>query len=106
LAKQPTLFIQRSSMLNGINGVGKTLRKVGLAPFKLDADLIIKKAKKKAGFDDSLPKAEEGLRVLVRSINEEGRPNPFGALAPGSKVPLRTHILWKVHGGTGTGRQS
>ena len=81
MAKQASLNIQRGSMLNVINGVGYTLRKAGLDPFKINTDTILKKIKKKAGFDDSLPQAEEGLRRLVHSINEEGKPNPFGALA-------------------------
>ncbi len=81
MAKQPTLSIQRTSMLNGINGVGKVLRKAGLDPFKFNADAIIAKAQKKAGFAISLPRAETGLRKLVHSINTESQPNPFGALA-------------------------
>lgn len=68
-------------MLNGINRVGKALRSVGLDPFKLDADAILKKAEKKAGFRYHLPAAEEGLRRMVSSINSEGKPNPFGSLA-------------------------
>jgi hypothetical protein len=79
--KQPELFIQRSSMLNAINGVGFFLRKIGIDPFKLDPDKIIRKAQKKAGFSISLPDTEKGLRKLVHSINMEGKPNPFGALA-------------------------
>jgi hypothetical protein len=79
--KQPELFIQRSSMLNAINGFGFFLRKIGIDPFKLDSDKIISKARKKAGFSISLPDTEKGLRKLVHSINTEGKPNPFGALA-------------------------
>jgi len=81
VAKQPSLNIQRGSMLNVINGVGYTLRKAGLDPFRINADVILKKIKKKAEFQGSLPQAEKGLRRLVHSINEEGNPNPFGALA-------------------------
>lgn len=51
-------------------------------PFKLDADKIISKARKQAKFVGQIPpKAEEGLRVLIRSINEESQTNPFGSLA-------------------------
>ena len=81
MEKQPELFIQRSSMLNTINGVGFFLRKIGLDPFKLDTGKIMRKAQKKAGFSISLPVAEIGLGKLVHSINMEGKPNPFGALA-------------------------
>ncbi len=81
MTKQPSLRVQRTSLLNIINGTGNALRKVKLDPFKIDADNIIGRAKKKAGFSGSIPKAEEGLQILVNSINNEGRPNPFGALA-------------------------
>ena len=81
MEKQPELFIQRSSMLNTINGVGFFLRKIGLDPFKLDTGKIMRKAQKKAGFSISLPVAEIGLGKLVHSINMEGKPNPLGALA-------------------------
>jgi hypothetical protein len=68
-------------MLNVINGVGYALRKVKLDPFKIDADAIITKTKKKSGFSASVPSAEEGLRKLVYSINNESGANPFGSLA-------------------------
>lgn len=81
MTKQPSLRVQRTSMLNIINGAGYALKKVKLDPFKIDADAIIARAKRKTGFSGSIPKAEEGLQILVRSINKEGYPNPFGALA-------------------------
>ncbi len=81
MTKQPSLRVQRSSMLKIINGAGYALRTVKMDPFKIDADAIISKAKKKSGFSGSIPAAEEGLHILVNSINKEGRPNPFGALA-------------------------
>ncbi len=82
LIKQPGLHIKRTSMLKSINGFGKTLKKIGLDPFKLDADTIIAKARKRAAFDGPLPgQTETGLRLLIKSIKEEGRANPFGALA-------------------------
>jgi len=68
-------------MLNLINGVGDTLKKVRLNPFRINADSIIAKAKKKANFEGALPQAEEGLHELVQSINEEGKPNTFGSIA-------------------------
>lgn len=76
------LFIQRSSMLNGINFFGKVFKKIGLDPFKLDADKLIKEAKKKANFEGAIPPhAEKGMRILIDSINRESKVNPFGALA-------------------------
>lgn len=81
MTKQPSLRVQRTSMLNIINGVGYALRKVRLDPFQMNADSIIAKAKAKADFSGSIPKAEEGLRQLVYSINRDGKPNPFGSLA-------------------------
>jgi hypothetical protein len=82
IIKQPGLHIRRTSMLKGINGFGKTLKKIGLDPFKLDADAIIAKARKRAGYDGPMPgHTETGLRLLIKSIKEEGDANPFGALA-------------------------
>ena len=48
-------------MLNIINSTGYALRKVRLDPFKMNADRMIARARNKAGFIGSLPKAEEGL---------------------------------------------
>ena len=81
MAKQPSLFIQRSNLLNGINRVGKALKSIGMDPFHLDADDIIAKAAGKAGYKYELPKAEEGIRRMVDAINREARPNAFGSLA-------------------------
>lgn len=96
-AKQPTISIQRTSMLNGINGVGKVLKKIGLDPFKIDADSIINKARKQADYKAELPGGlETGLRELVKSINEEGQPNPFGALAVKSLLERTLYGRFKV----------
>lgn len=81
MTKQPSLRVQRSSMLNIINGTGYALRRLKLDPFKMNAENIIARAKKKADFNGSLPKAEEGLNNLVYSIINESKPNPFGSLA-------------------------
>ena len=82
IIKQPGLHIRRTSVLKGINGTGEVLRKVGLDPFKLNADKIIAKAKKRAAFTGQLPEqVETGLHKLIDSIVKEGRPNPFGAMA-------------------------
>lgn len=94
--KQKSLTIQRSSMLNGINAVGKILRKIGVIPFKLDADAILAKAKKKASFNGHLPETEAGLREMVRSINEEAKPNAFGSLAVKSLLERTLYGRYKV----------
>jgi hypothetical protein len=94
--KQPTISIQRTSILNGINGVGKVLKKVGIDPFKLNADSIIAKAKKKAAFTGNLPKAENGLREMIRSIHEEAQPNSFGSLAAKNLFERSLYGRYKV----------
>jgi hypothetical protein len=81
MAKPPSFIIERSSMLNFINFFGSILRKAGINPVQINADPIIAKAKKKANFNGELPQAEKGLRILIESINKEGRPNTFGAIA-------------------------
>jgi len=81
MSKPPSLRVQRTSLLNIINGTGYALRKVRLDPFRMNADRIISRAKNKAEFIGSIPKAEEGLRKLVYSINNESNANPFGTLA-------------------------
>jgi len=69
-------------MLKGINGFGKFLKKVGLDPFKLDADDIIVKARKRASYNGPIPgQTEKGLHKLVKAIKDEGGANPFGSLA-------------------------
>ncbi len=96
MAKQPSISIQRTSTLNIINGVGGALKKVRLDPFRIKADSIITKAKRKANFDGKLPQAEEGLRVLVRSINMEGKPNTYGALAVKSLLERTLYGRYKI----------
>ena len=76
------ISIQRTAALNGINAVGGFLKKIGLDPFKLNADKVISKAKKKAGYSGGIHSStEEGLRVLIDSINSESQANAFGNLA-------------------------
>ena len=78
----PDLQIEHSKALNGINGVGRVLKKVGMDPFKLDADKILIKAARQANHSGVFPgQVEEGLRMMVKSITEEGLPSPFGAMA-------------------------
>lgn len=74
--------IERTPILNGINRVGRSLKIVGINPFKLNADKIIAKAKKKANFKGELPyQLETGLRKSIESIENEAKPNTFGSLA-------------------------
>jgi len=74
--------IQRSTTLNRINGIGRTLKAIGLDPFKLNAEKIIRKAKRKAGYKGELsPELTEGVHRLVESVKSDANPNPFGALA-------------------------
>ena len=76
------LQIEHTRVLNSINGIGKFFKKMGMDPFKLDADNILIKAAKQAGHKGPFPgQVEEGLRLTVKSITEEGNPSPFGALA-------------------------
>ncbi len=78
---ESSLFVERSSTLNVINGVGNALRKVGLNPFRLDADKAIHTARKRSGIELSLPGTEKGLKKLMDSVRHEARLNPFGSLA-------------------------
>ncbi len=98
MVKKPSsLFIQRTSMLNFINGTGKILKAIGVDPFKIDADSIIKKTRKKADFIDELPgQVEIGLRKMVHSINKEARLNFFGRLAVKNLMERTLYGRFKV----------
>lgn len=79
---QTQLFVQRSQTLKVINKTGHLLARIGLDPFKLDAEGLLHKARKKVGNEvPHLPQLEEGLNVLIRSMNQEARLNSFGRLA-------------------------
>jgi hypothetical protein len=87
--------IDRTKSFNRINKIGGFLSKVGFSAIKLDADKIIKKAKKKAKHKGDIPKqAEEGLRVAVNSIIREGKPNPFGIIS--TKVLFETTLYGRL----------
>lgn len=96
MARQSSLTIKRSSTLNVINGLGSTLKKVNLNPFRINADAIITKAKKRADFDGSLPQAEEGLRQLVKYINEESNPNTFACIAVKTLLERTLYGRYKI----------
>ncbi len=98
MAKKPSsLFIQRTSMLNFLNGAGRILKAVGVDPFKFDADSIIKKTRKKADFIDELPgQVDIGLRKMVHSINKEARLNFFGRLAVKNLMERTLYGRFKV----------
>ena len=98
MVKKPSsLFIQRTSMLNFLNGAGRILKAVGVDPFKFDADSIIKKTRKKADFIDELPgQVDIGLRKMVHSINKEARLNFFGRLAVKNLMERTLYGRFKV----------
>ena len=78
MAKNALASIERTPILNGINRIGRTLKIVGINPFKLNADKIIANAKKKAAFTEPIPQQLElGLRKMIESINSEAKPNTF-----------------------------
>ena len=78
MVEQPTISIQRTSMLNSINFVGNTLNKVGIDPFQINANKVIKKAVKKSGFKEAIPKnIIEGLNKMVDSLNNDGNDRPL-----------------------------
>jgi hypothetical protein len=91
------IFIQRSSMLNRINSVGRLLRRIGLDPFRLNSDKLLKKAARRAAFKGELPASTQlGLRKLVDSINTEAQVNPFGSLAIKGLLERTLHGRMKV----------
>lgn len=75
-------FIQRTSTLNGINFLGKVLRKIGMDPFALDAQVILKSGLRKTNNAVNLPSsAYVGIEQLIASIQNDADLNPFGSLA-------------------------
>jgi hypothetical protein len=96
MAKIPELFIQRSSMINTINGIGYCLRKTGVNPFRLNSSKIIRIVQRRASFFQPVPNAEKGLEKLIYSINTEGHPNPFGVLAVKKLLERTLYGRYKV----------
>ncbi len=91
----PGVSIERTKTFNAINKVGGILKIIGIDPLKLDADKLIRKAKKKAKWEGEVPKqAEEGLRIAYKSITEEGLPNTFGTLA--TKQQFETNFYQRL----------
>ncbi len=89
------VIIERTAALNKLNKIGNFLGKLGVSTFKLNADKIIKKSKRKAGWKGEIPKhAETGLRVAVKSINREGKPNAFGALS--TRIQFETTLFGRL----------
>ena len=75
-------FIQRTSTLNGINFLGKVLRKIGMDPFALDAQNILNSGLRKTNNAVSLPNSAcIGIEQLIASIQNDADLNPFGSLA-------------------------
>lgn len=82
MAKNSLARIERTPILNGINRIGRTLKIIGIDPFKLNAAKIIAKAKKDANFKGELPyQLETGLRKSIEAIKKDAKPNSFGSLA-------------------------
>ena len=82
MGKDSLTKIKRTSLLIGINKVGKFIKFLGLDPFKLNADKIIFKSKKKAGYKGTLPEQlEAGVRSVIESVNKDAKLNSFGSLA-------------------------
>jgi hypothetical protein len=82
LTEPSPIIIERTPILNGINRIGKFLGFFGLNPFALDADKLLRKARKQANYDGPVPEnLEQNLRHMVDAIHLESRPNAFGSLA-------------------------
>ncbi len=82
MAENSLTIIKRTFLLNVINKAGRIVNYIGIDRFKLDADKIILKAKKKAGYTENLPKQLEiGVRKIIHSVNLEARLNAFGYIA-------------------------
>lgn len=82
MSEKSSVFIERTGLFNIINGVGKSLRAVGLDPFKLNASRIIEDARKKTGFQGPLPgQTEVGMQKMLQSISSQAQINAFGSLA-------------------------
>ena len=56
MARDSLIKIKQTFLLTGINRVGKTLKSLGLDLFALNADEIISKSKKNAGYQGNLSK--------------------------------------------------
>ena len=82
MGKDSLTKIKRTPLFIGINKVGKLIKFLGLDPFKLNADKIIFKSKKKAGYKGTLPKQlEAGVNNIIESVNKDAKLNSFGSLA-------------------------
>lgn len=76
------ISIERTSTLNNINRLFGFLGRIGIDPFKLNAEKLITKSKKAVKYDNALPKnLKVGIHQMIDSINAESQPNPFGKLA-------------------------
>lgn len=76
--------------VKAINRMGAWGRRIGIGTSGLDADALMREAKKKTGLSDFgdesfLP----GLQVLIRSLNEEARLSTIGRIAAKSFVLVR-----------------
>ncbi len=63
-----------------LNGTLRFLERIGLRTFQLDVDRLIRAAQRETGLDFSERSFEAPLRVLVQSMRDEGRLNPYGRI--------------------------
>ncbi len=84
--------IERAVTLNLLNGFGKFLSRLGIDPFALNADRILKRAERDTGFAFQDAEFRAGLDQLVEAIPSEGQLNTFG------KVVLKQGLTRYAHG--------
>ncbi len=90
------LTIQRTSTLNIINTVGDFLYKLGINPFKLNADTILSKASSACDFNYDNPVMKEGLTRLVHSLQEESNLNTFGRIAAHQLINRNARMRFQI----------
>ena len=82
MIKDSITRIKKSSLVSGINKVGKLIKTLGFDPFRLNADKIIFKSKMKSGYKGKLPKQlEDGVNKIIEATNSDAKLNLFGSLA-------------------------
>jgi hypothetical protein len=94
---------RRPFLINAVNGAGRLLWKLGCRK-KVTPEALMRKARRKSGLDDfGGEDIVTPLRVLVKSIEEEARLNPFGRFVTRSRLVsalenrLRAERWFKLH---------
>lgn len=78
-APPPTPIPAQAAWVRGLNGLGHTLDRFGLAPPRLDPDRLIRDAERRAGLADWGGLDVRGpLRVLCDAFEDEARLSPMG----------------------------